>query len=146
MAQLTRNAARCKKCGDVIESTDRHEFVTCTCKSISVDGGLAYLRRVASDWELVEELSEYAPTTSEEGDTLSPQEEATMYQEITATAADFDGYGPFNVPLICPDCDTELDKFQFGYVCELCGSSFQPRGRGQVIRLSKANPNGVTVV
>ena len=40
-----RNRARCKKCGDIIESEYRYDFVTCTCGDISVDGGNDYLRR-----------------------------------------------------------------------------------------------------
>ena len=28
---IIRNAIRCKNCGDVIESTYRYEFVTCSC-------------------------------------------------------------------------------------------------------------------
>jgi hypothetical protein len=39
-----RNMARCKKCGDVIESKYRHDFVWCKCKSIFVDGGRDYWR------------------------------------------------------------------------------------------------------
>jgi hypothetical protein len=35
---------KCRKCGDVIESKYRHDFVWCKCKSIFVDGGNDYLR------------------------------------------------------------------------------------------------------
>jgi hypothetical protein len=42
---IVRNAAKCNKCGDVIESLHRHDFVMCSCESIFVDGGLTYLRR-----------------------------------------------------------------------------------------------------
>lgn len=62
MSEIAVNKARCKKCGDVIESKYRHDFVTCNCKTISVDGGRDYLRRVFPDGdgsEYVEELSEY---------------------------------------------------------------------------------------
>jgi hypothetical protein len=48
MTTILRNAARCVKCGDVVESTHRHDFVTCKCGAISVDGGHAYLRRVGN--------------------------------------------------------------------------------------------------
>lgn len=40
-----RNRAQCKKCKDVIESRWTHEFVTCKCGSISVDGGSSYAKR-----------------------------------------------------------------------------------------------------
>jgi len=41
---IIRNAAKCNKCGDVIQSTHRHDFVECECGSIFVDGGNEYMR------------------------------------------------------------------------------------------------------
>lgn len=41
---IIRNAAKCAKCGDVIESMHRHDFKTCSCESIFVDGGKEYIR------------------------------------------------------------------------------------------------------
>lgn len=52
-----RNRARCKKCGTVVESLHRHDFVTCACGAISVDGGTDYMRRVG-DLSLIEEMSD----------------------------------------------------------------------------------------
>ena len=52
------NKARCKKCGDVIESKHRHDFRTCKCEAIFVDGGKDYIRRGGSPSDC-EELSEY---------------------------------------------------------------------------------------
>lgn len=43
---IIRNSAICKKCKEHIQSTWVHDFVTCKCKSISVDGGTDYLRRL----------------------------------------------------------------------------------------------------
>tara|TARA_R110000822_G_scaffold5031_13_gene21882 strand:+ start:7154 stop:7561 length:408 start_codon:yes stop_codon:yes gene_type:complete len=43
---IVQNAANCLSCGDLIVSKHRHDFVTCTCGAISVDGGQEYLRRV----------------------------------------------------------------------------------------------------
>ena len=42
---IIKNAIRCNICGDEIESTHRHDFVTCKCGACSVDGGHDYLRR-----------------------------------------------------------------------------------------------------
>jgi len=39
-----RNRARCRRCGDVIESLHRHDFVACGCHAIFVDGGQDYHR------------------------------------------------------------------------------------------------------
>jgi hypothetical protein len=55
--KITRNAVRCKRCGDVIESRTVHELVMCSCGACGVDGGLEYLRRLG-DPEAYEELSE----------------------------------------------------------------------------------------
>lgn len=45
MQKIIKNAIQCNLCGDIIESTHRHNFVTCKCGCCSVDGGLDYLRR-----------------------------------------------------------------------------------------------------
>ena len=60
---IIQNAATCLGCGDFIVSKHRHDFVTCTCGAISVDGGQEYLRRVGDftnaidhSWALPDEL------------------------------------------------------------------------------------------
>lgn len=53
---VVRNAARCKKCGDEIESKHRHDMVWCGCKSIFVDGGKDYCR-AGGDLEHFESLA-----------------------------------------------------------------------------------------
>jgi hypothetical protein len=68
MEKIIRNSARCKKCKDEIESVHRHDFVTCKCGAISVDGGKAYLRRAGDlgaykDTSLVETIKD-APESS----------------------------------------------------------------------------------
>ena len=56
--RIIRNAARCKKCGDVIESKHRHDFVSCKCGAIAVDGGTDYIRWVFNDRDDIEDLCE----------------------------------------------------------------------------------------
>ena len=46
-----RNRAKCRLCGDIIESLHRHDFVTCKCNEIFVDGGNDYLRCGAGSWD-----------------------------------------------------------------------------------------------
>ena len=41
---VERNRARCKVCGDEIQSRHRHDYVACKCGKIAVDGGLDYRR------------------------------------------------------------------------------------------------------
>jgi hypothetical protein len=43
---IVQNAVICNKCDDFIVSKHRHDFVTCKCGNVSVDGGQSYLRRV----------------------------------------------------------------------------------------------------
>lgn len=59
---IKRNAIRCLSCGDIIESKHVHDFKSCSCKNVSVDGGLQYLKRNAPSGnvnEWYEELSEF---------------------------------------------------------------------------------------
>jgi Zn finger protein HypA/HybF involved in hydrogenase expression len=44
--KILSNKVKCLKCNDTIESTHVHDFKWCKCKSIAVDGGHAYLKRV----------------------------------------------------------------------------------------------------
>lgn len=62
---IIRNAIQCKKCGDIIESTYRHDYKTCSCGSCSVDGGHDYLRRGFKNKDDYVELSEIKKNISE---------------------------------------------------------------------------------
>ena len=58
MPRIIKNAIRCKKCGDIIESKTVHDFKFCSCGSCAVDGGHAYLRRCGhrGDWDELSDL------------------------------------------------------------------------------------------
>lgn len=56
--KIIKNAIRCNRCGDVIESKSTHDFVTCSCGLCSVDGGHEYLRRLRQNPDDYTELSE----------------------------------------------------------------------------------------
>lgn len=61
MRKIVKNAIKCNHCGDVIESTSVHDFKSCSCGTVSVDGGHDYLRRCfVNSQDDYEELSEYA--------------------------------------------------------------------------------------
>jgi tRNA(Ile2) C34 agmatinyltransferase TiaS len=68
MAKLKKNQATCNKCGDTIESKSRHDFVTCKCGELSVDGGLDYTRRVFVDRSAWTEQSEWNNESAEQGE------------------------------------------------------------------------------
>ena len=56
--RLKKNAIKCLKCGDVIESTYRHDWVQCSCGACFVDGGRDYMR-VGGNYEDWEDMSEW---------------------------------------------------------------------------------------
>ena len=55
---IIRNAAKCLKCKDVIESKHVHDFKSCTCGAIFVDGGLDYIKRGGNPADMID-LTEY---------------------------------------------------------------------------------------
>ena len=58
--QIILNRAKCLACGDVITSYHVHDYITCSCGKLSVDGGSNYLKRSYNDATLVEEMSIYS--------------------------------------------------------------------------------------
>lgn len=76
---IVQNAVTCNRCGEFIVSKHRHDFVTCHCGAISVDGGQAYLRRAGGlgkmpdgrpwytdmSWEISDDLYEDCATAVE---------------------------------------------------------------------------------
>ena len=45
VGDIYANMAKCLKCNTVIRSKNRHDYRTCPCGSLSVDGGSWYLKR-----------------------------------------------------------------------------------------------------
>lgn len=45
-----RNRAKCKLCGDILESFHQHDYVTCSCDEISIDGGQYMFKCGAKDF------------------------------------------------------------------------------------------------
>lgn len=43
---IIRNSAHCGRCGQSVESTYTHDFKSCECGNVSVDGGFSYVRHV----------------------------------------------------------------------------------------------------
>lgn len=56
--KIARNAAKCRKCNDEIESMHVHDFKYCKCGTIFVDGGKDYVRR-GGELDQIIELTEY---------------------------------------------------------------------------------------
>jgi len=70
LIRLSRNAAKCLQCGDVVESTHVRDFKTCSCGSLSVDGGLEYTRRLFITRNSYDELSMYTQRSKRELDDM----------------------------------------------------------------------------
>lgn len=61
--EVLRNRAKCKICGDIVESKYRHDFKWCKCGAMAVDGGHMYIKRVwdpkyGDKNEVIEEMIE----------------------------------------------------------------------------------------
>lgn len=54
MGKIIINKAKCKKCGDIIESKEINDFKRCTCGIIAVDGGHEYIKRVGNKNNIIE--------------------------------------------------------------------------------------------
>lgn len=52
--KIKPNKIQCKKCGDIIESTDVHDLKYCSCKSVAVDGGSEYMKRIGNVNDYIE--------------------------------------------------------------------------------------------
>lgn len=79
--KIISNRAQCLECGDVIESKHRHDFVSCSCGKLFVDGGRDYLRRgtEGADTRWLE-LSEM-DSGLDPDDALSPHEANAEWKE-----------------------------------------------------------------
>jgi len=55
LEQIVYSTATCKKCGDVLVSIHRHDYVTCSCDNQTMlDGGTAYQRYGGADLDLID--------------------------------------------------------------------------------------------
>lgn len=59
--KLLVNQAKCLICNDIIQSKYTHDYVTCSCGNLSVDGGISYAKRgIANGTESYEDLCLYS--------------------------------------------------------------------------------------
>lgn len=65
MEKIIVNKAKCKKCGDIIESKEVNDFKRCTCGSIAIDGGQEYIKRVGNKDDIIE-LAKFKNTIKKE--------------------------------------------------------------------------------
>lgn len=53
VGDIFSNTIRCKNCNDIIRSKNRHDFVSCKCGKVSVDGGSWY-SKISGDLSSIE--------------------------------------------------------------------------------------------
>lgn len=61
-----QNEAQCAKCGQIIFSRHRHDFVSCKCRAISVDGGLEYRRYVGDLGSIIDRSMYVTPQVKDQ--------------------------------------------------------------------------------
>lgn len=70
--KILQNRAMCLDCDSIITSVHRHDYVTCCCGNLAVDGGLDYLKRMAAnltkylDMSIVKDMNTGEITDNEE--------------------------------------------------------------------------------
>lgn len=62
---ILQNEAQCLNCNDIIWSGSRHDFKSCKCGNICVDGGMEYIRRVYSSNDAVGLMRDRSLTVSD---------------------------------------------------------------------------------
>lgn len=60
------NAAECGSCGEQVWSVHVHDFNSCECGNIKVDGGLTYIKRTVKDSSMYDDKSVFVK--QDEGD------------------------------------------------------------------------------
>jgi hypothetical protein len=59
VGDIFANQAKCLNCNEVVRSRNRHDYRSCSCGNLSVDGGSMYCKRSCRDgWETIKEMSE----------------------------------------------------------------------------------------
>lgn len=68
--RIVKNAIKCMKCGDIVESNYTHDFKFCSCEAVAVDGGTSYLKRCGdfADYEDLSEILKIETKEDEEDD------------------------------------------------------------------------------
>lgn len=68
MRKILKNRCQCRQCGDIIESTHRHDWVQCSCGAIYTDGGREYIQRGYRTPEDLIDLTEFSETDDTSGE------------------------------------------------------------------------------
>lgn len=97
---------QCTVCGDVIESTHRHDFKWCKCGSVFVDGGREYLRAGGS-FQNIRHLAGPNIKNSEEKTPLGgafPWDSQEVRFSLSIVKGQWSGRAPGGTARACPWC------------------------------------------
>lgn len=95
--RLVVNRAECLLCGDVLISKHRHDFVSCKCGNVSIDGSTSCPRSIVSDREHYLNCSLYTDSDFKE-----------IRQHVYRGSYGADGKQPFEWIRLCDMSDEHL--------------------------------------
>ena len=81
----TRHAIQCKKCLDTIESKFIHDYKTCSCGSVGIDGGVTPGNHIIGNPIDINTRSMYCAIIRNKKVWLSPEIVASFYKTFKET-------------------------------------------------------------
>ena len=117
--QIRTNKIKCRKCGDIIESIDVHDFKWCSCGAVAVDGGCEYLRRVGNK-EDFEELSHFIKLSEITTDGFEIVKDALSKKDISFRNTHCHVCGSDNITFQKGEGELIIDDDTISLVCNNC--------------------------
>lgn len=116
---IRTNRIKCKKYGDVIESTHRYDFKSCKCGAVAVDGGREYLKRIGKP-EDYEELSHSVELVEIVTDGFEIVENALSKKDITEDNICCHVCGSNNISIQKGDGELIIGEDRIALICHDC--------------------------
>lgn len=117
--KIRTNRIKCKKCGDIIESYDVHDFKWCSCKSVAVDGVREYLIRLGSP-EDYEELSHHIQLAKIVTDDFEIVENALSKKDLPSSDIHCHDCGSDNISIHKESGELIIGDDRIALVCHDC--------------------------
>jgi len=76
------NRIQCNKCKDIITSLHRYDFIWCKCRSVAVDGGFDYIKRIGN----LEDITDLSQFSIDDPDRNNPPLEPPTLNQQTRMA------------------------------------------------------------
>lgn len=117
--RIRANKIKCKKCGDIIESYNVHDFKYCKCGAVAVDGGQEYLRRLGN-LEDYEELSHTIDLVEINTDGFEIVENALRKKDLPLNDVHCHICGSNNISIEKGDGELIIGDDRIALVCHDC--------------------------